>query len=438
MLIEFKVANFRSFHEEQTFSLVASKDKAHPDNLIDCGKFKLLKAAAVYGANASGKSNLIKAIRVMEQLVRSSATKLNVGDPIAGISPFRLHTQSRKSPSRFEVTLQNDETQYVYGFSATTERVHDEWLRVRRPGGRLSKWLERKLDPGSGKTRWEIKGPLKKDEKLLREKTRDNCLVLSRGAELNIGLLKSVFRWFREKVQIYDLSQAAFSLARETAKRAKSDDIFHARVSRMLQDADLGIVGIDVSEIPFSEMSAGIPEQLKVAVRDLAEELLVEKEPSGFKVSTRHESVDSAEMVSFSLERDESNGTQRYFALVGPILEVLEEGAVLVVDELECSMHPLLTRKLIELFQSPEMNKTGAQLVFATHDSSVMDSSLLRRDQVWLTEKNQSGATELFSLYDFDTKTRPRNTEAFEKNYLAGRYGGIPHFGPALEDLEIQ
>jgi AAA15 family ATPase/GTPase len=135
---------------------------------------------------------------------------------------------------------------------------------------------------------------------------------------------------------------------------------------------------------------------------------------------------------------DESNGTQRFFALAGPFLDALAKGTVVVVDELECSMHPLLTRKLIELFQSPEANKSGAQLIFATHDSTLMDPELFRRDQIWLVEKNRRGASELFSLYDFDTKDRPRNTEVFQRNYLAGRYGGVPKFGPTFEDLEFK
>jgi AAA15 family ATPase/GTPase len=138
------------------------------------------------------------------------------------------------------------------------------------------------------------------------------------------------------------------------------------------------------------------------------------------------------------MEQDESNGTQRFFALAGPFLDALDQGSVVVIDELDCSMHALLTRKLIELFQAATVNTRGAQLFFTTHDSNLMDPDLFRRDQIWLTEKDSRGASKLFSLYDFDTKERPRNTEAFERNYLAGRYGAIPRFGPIFEDLEIR
>ena len=154
-----------------------------------------------------------------------------------------------------------------------------------------------------------------------------------------------------------------------------------------------------------------------------------------FSVATEHLINGEEAPIPFSLEEDESQGTQRFFALAEPILSALSDGDLLVIDELDCSMHPLLTRKVIELFQSPEENTNGAQLVFATHDSSVMDPTLLRRDQIWLTEKRVNGATDLFSLYDFGADSRPRKDTAFERNYLAGRYGAVPSFGPFFEDL---
>ncbi len=135
---------------------------------------------------------------------------------------------------------------------------------------------------------------------------------------------------------------------------------------------------------------------------------------------------------------EESQGTQRFFALAGPILDALNDGVLLVIDELDCSLHPLLVEKIVELFNNKSSNKNGAQLIFTTHDSSVMRHEILRRDQIWITEKQSNGATELFSLYDFNNENRPRNNEAFERNYLSGRYGGVPSFGPILENSEIK
>jgi hypothetical protein len=205
----------------------------------------------------------------------------------------------------------------------------------------------------------------------------------------------------------------------ETLVKAKENEVFLDRAKELLRDADFGIHDIDFEY-----------HKLDVEPQEWARKPVL---PSVIKTLHR---VEGSDDIAFNMLADESLGTQRFFALTGPFLDVLEKGAVVVVDELECSMHPLMTRKLIELFQSPEQNKKGAQLIFATHDVSLMDPYLFRRDQIWLVEKRQSGASVLFSLYDFEPEERPRNTEAFRKNYLAGRYGGVPSFGAFFENLE--
>ena len=169
MLIEFRVANFRSFGEEQVFSLLASGDTEHSANVITRGKFRVLKAAAVYGANASGKSNLVKAIGVMETFVRTSATQMNIGDPIR-VDSFGLDRALADKPSLFETTMLVDGVRYTYGFTVTRERVHDEWL-IAYPKGRAQTWFERELDPATGETTWVFRWDLKKEQRLLQEKT---------------------------------------------------------------------------------------------------------------------------------------------------------------------------------------------------------------------------------------------------------------------------
>jgi len=441
MLIQFRVANFRSFNEEQTLSLVASKDTKHPGNLIQGDKFNLLKAAAVYGANASGKSNLIRAFGDMSWFIRVSATSMNQGDRIPVGNPFRLAPASAARPSVFEATFIANDIRYEYGFAATAQRVHEEWLNA-YPKGRRQRWFEREFDPETNKTSWVFREPLKKDQEILREKTRDNGLVLSRGAELNVGPLSDVFLWFREGMWVLDVSVPPFGLMQGTAKRVTDDAGFHQRVGRMMKHADFGIDGLSVAERPVfpKDLPQDAPEDFKRFVAALTELAHSEEEPAltQFSVQTTHHIPGSDAAQQFDMLRDESNGTQRFFALAGPVLDALDKGSVMVVDELECSMHPLLTRKLLELFQSPAANKNGAQLIFATHNSTLMDSELFRRDQIWLVEKNRSGASELCSLYDFDTQDRPRTTEALERNYLAGRYGGVPKFGSIFEDLELK
>lgn len=434
MIIEFKIGNFRSIRDEQVFSLVAGgsrKDQLHQDSLIGCGDFQLVKTAAIFGANASGKSNIVRGLQCMERFVSTSATQMNLGDPIPGIVPFRLDEQTCESPSLFEITLLLNGTHYAYGFAATAQRVQAEWISARQPGGKLTPWLSRRM--GAQGQEWETKGPLKKEESLLRERTRDNGLALSRGAELNIPALSELFLWFQNSLWIYDLSHPPIYLAEKTATHVREDAEFKARVSTLIKDADLGISSLDVVEESAFEIPRGASEDVTKVLDAL--KAAIGGDQKNHPVTTYHRINGTDKLIQFRLDQDESNGTQRFFAIAGPILEALDRGHALVLDEFECSMHPLLSRRLLELFQSPKANTKGAQLIVATHDSSLMSPSLLRRDQIWLTEKDQRGATQLFSLYDF--AGRPRSNTAFERNYFTGRFGAVPRFGPTFEDMEI-
>jgi AAA15 family ATPase/GTPase len=273
-----------------------------------------------------------------------------------------------------------------------------------------------------------MRGDLKEQASAAQKATRDNGLFLSQAAQMNVEFVKELFLWFRRHLASIDPSIPQIALVQLTAKRVSEDQSFRARVERLVRDADVGISSVAAKKetVPFDE----IPEAFRQLMPNSIDG--VER----YEVRTRHSVRGSEEPVEFSLEWDESSGTQRLFGIVGPMLGTLDKGTLLVVDELDSSMHPLLTRKLIELFQSNEANANGAQLLFATHDSSLMSPSLLRRDQIWLTEKSDKEATQLFSLCDVEGK--PRKREAFEKNYLAGRYGAVPSFGPALEDYEIK
>jgi uncharacterized protein len=429
MLIEFRVGNFRSFDEPQTFSLVASSDTRHPDNCIPFGKSQLLKSAAVFGANASGKSNLIKALGFMEQFVLYSATRMNVGDEIP-VVPFQLNPDSRGKASFFEAAFVVGEVRYQYGFTATRLRVQDEWL-IAYPKGRPQHLLERRFDLETGQTAWAFRGDLHKEGTLLKERTRDNGLVLSRGAELNIAPLTTVLLWFRQKMLALDLSTSPASLIDQTARRLKDDAPFRERVLRLIRHADLGISDLEVSENQLTSYSLTKPTWAGVGDVDLSDFSGI----PAYIIRSTHRSP-NGEAVRLNFLEAESNGTQRFFALVGPWLDALDQGALLVIDELDCSMHPTLTRKLVELFQTREANPKGAQLVFSTHDSTLMDLELFRRDQIWIVEKDRAGASRLSSLYDFEE--RPRNNEALQRRYLAGHYGGVPVFGPTFEDLELK
>lgn len=423
MLIEFRVTNFRSFREEQTLNLVAGSDPSHPQNLMESGNVRLVKAAGLYGANASGKSNLIKAIGCVCSCVSRPTPKPK--DLIRGIDPFRLDVKSRHQPSTFEVVYTIDDIRFEYGFSATTSQVCDEWLKAYPArASRGQTWLERQSRPGSEKVEWSFgKGRFRKSEReLLRRTTGANMLALSRAAELNSDALTQAFLWFREGIRVVDLSETRARLAEILMKhRMKADPSFHRLVEQMVKHADFGIEGLTVGETPW--------ERMPLSPGPAAEHHL--------EVLTTHRVDGSSDHESFQME-DESGGTQRFFALAGAVLDALDSGKALFVDELDCSMHPLLSRKVVEFFQSPAVNTKNAQLIFTTHDTTLLDPELFRRDQIWLVEKNQTGASELFSLYDFKTEERPRHTSAFQRQYLAGRFGAVPNFGPTFEDLELQ
>ncbi len=430
MLIEFRVGNYRSFHRPQSLSLVASGDRKLPQNLIERDKFSLLKAAVIYGANASGKSNFLRALAFMRSFIADSATAMNLGDRI-NVAPFRLDKACLHEPSLFEVNVLLGGVRYQYGFTATEERVQDEWLMA-FPRKKAQRWLERSFQPASGETEWAFRGPLRSAATLLRERTRPNGLVLSRGAELNVAALAELFGWFAGKIWPFDLSGDPAWLVQKTLGAMSDADWLRAGVMLLLRDADVGIQALRITE---ERLDTGrMPENLR---RNMPREMLQNLGSKQFyTASTIRHRPGGDEEVEFQLDRDESNGTQRLIALAGPWIDALHSAALILVDELECSMHPLLTRKLVELFQSPDANRKGAQLIFATQDSTLMDLSILRRDQIWVTEKNTSGASELYSLHDY--RRRPRNTEALQKNYLGGRYGGVPMLGAAFEDLRYE
>jgi hypothetical protein len=435
MLVEFRVSNFRSFKEEQTLSLVAGRDRARKQSLINTGKFNLLKAAAIYGANASGKSNLFKAFELMCGFIRNSASKMNQGDKITGAIPFRLSSGSESKPSRFVVVLLVAERLYEYGFAATEARVWEEWLSVASPAGTHKKtWFSRIYNEASNDYSWKFDGLSQADGQVLRERTRDNGLALSRGAEQNVKPLSELFLAFDKGTWFFSQSMIQGPLTHMTAEHMRKNEDLARRIVTLMKDADLGIQDVMVEDGPPPPPGA-IELLRKVVSKDVVDKV-ESGEIKSVSIKTCHRLGDTGQMVRFDMQEDESNGTQRFFALAGPLLEAMDQGTLIVVDEIDCSMHPLLTWKLVEYFQDSKINTKGAQIVFTTHDANLMSPYLLRRDQIWIVEKNREGATELCSLYDFNKKERPRGGESYMRNYLAGRYGGVPDFGPTFEDLE--
>jgi len=418
MLVEFRVKNFRSLRDEQVLSLVASKDKTLLDtHTLATGLSAaptLLRSAVIYGANASGKSNLIKALQYMRGVVTESATVIQPGQTFA-VQPFRLDATSASQPSEFEVTFLLDGVRYQYGFAMTAERIVSEHLLVYK-AFKPQRWFARSLDSKTGKDVYEFGPGLKGAKNLWEGATRPNSLFLSMAVQLNSEALRPVFDWFVNRLVVFNEQvrlnpQVSIQMLKEAEGRKE--------ICNFLSTADISITDIEVEtrKIPGQAINFDLVAG-KTEIR--AEEM----EEHQFRF---HHITEQGKAV-FDL-MDESDGTRNLLFLAGPVLDILRKGLTLVIDELDTSLHTLLVRELVRLFHRPEINTGGAQLIFTTHDTSLLDASdLFRRDQVWFVEKDRDQASALVSLSEFS----PRKNEALERGYLMGRYGGVPFFDEFL------
>jgi len=425
MIIEFRVKNHRCFRDEQVLSLVASPDKSLPDNVFEEIKFRLLRSAAIYGPNASGKSSLIEALGFMQDFVVNSA-RSQPGDPI-DVNPHRLDPASAQEPSLFELTFLFKGNRYQYGFTATRQRVLEEWLYW-YPMNKAREWFRREWDAKTEKPKYVFPSQnLKGRKQEIADEAGENRLFLSWAASRNHEQLLPIHEWFRTVLRELPSRD---QLRPVTAHMAVSDEEMRKAVVQMLRNADFGISDIQITEKKSDESRLGeLPQVKDLGEKERSEVIDAVKAEwdsnRRFVVNLTHRGLRDI-TSSFSLKQ-ESDGTQRFFSLIGPWIESFARGYTVFVDEIDASLHPMLTRKLIELFHDPQWNRNNGQLILTTHDVSLMDSSLFRRDQIWLTEKDADGAAHLYSLSDY--KKKPRKVEDWRKGYLAGRYGAVPILG---------
>ena len=418
MLIEFRVKNFRSLRDEQVLSLVASKDKTLQDTHTLTTGLKaapsLLRSAVVYGANASGKSNLVKALQYMRGVVAESATVIQPGQTYA-VQPFRLDAESAKEPTAFEATFILGDVRYQYGFSMTAQRIVSEHLLVYK-AFKPQRWFERHFDADIGKDVYDFGAGLKGPKNLWEGATRPNALFLSMAVQLNSEALRPVFDWFvNGLVIVNEQAQLTPQVSVQMLKEAEG----RKQICDLLTAADISIADIEVTtrKVP----GQAVHFDLVAGKTELRTEEMEEH-------SLRFSHVTAQGRAVFDL-MDESNGTRNLLFLAGPVMDLLRKGLTLVIDELDTSLHTLLLRELVRLFHRPEVNTGGAQLIFTTHDTSLLDApDLFRRDQVWFVEKDRHQASALVSLSEFS----PRKNEALERGYLMGRYGGVPFLSAAL------
>jgi len=418
MLIELNVANFRSFLDTQTFSLVKSRgEELAETNTFEAGgvnQFRLLRSAAVYGPNAGGKSNLLLALRTMERIVLESATSMQRGDKLP-VTPFRLSRETRDQPSEFEVSFLVDGVRYQYGFATTPDRVHEEWL-LAYPKGRAQRWFSRAWDAEAQQYDWDLGSNLTGEKQLWQKSTRGNALFLSTAVQLNSEQLQPVFDWFKSTLRVSNVGGWGPSFS-----ALQCENNHKKEVMDFLRAADLNIDDVLVESKPFDREA--LPEDMPESLREVIAGDLEGKKV--INIRTVRKGADD-EPVVFDFE-EESDGTQQLFSFAGPWLDSLANGYVLFIDELHNSLHPSLVKFLVQLFHDPETNPHNAQLIFTTHETSILNQEVFRRDQIWFCEKNKHQATELFPLTDFSPRKGRENLEAA---YLSGRYGALPFVRP--------
>ncbi|MBP0014239.1 MAG: ATP-binding protein [Roseofilum sp. SBFL] len=427
MLIEFSVGNYRSFKEPVTFSMVAanlvSKNKPiNEDNSFSVDKnLKLLKSSAIYGANASGKSNLVKALGFMKWFIINSSKETQSTEKIK-VEPFRLSTETKTQPSLFELVFIMDGTKYRYGFEVTQDKVISEWLYY-VPNLRETKLFSRELDNIQQTKKYQNSG-LK--QFMLIQFTRSNALYLSVCSQFNIDLAEQILDWLSRKLNIVsglnDTEDMSYTLNCLEKKNINDD------IKELIKRLDLGISGIKIKERDFFPEFNILPDDIKEGLRNLMEEDHM-KEAKIVSVGTYHQVFDENGNLEFTeefnLNHHESEGTQKLFALAGRLIMALKESQVLMIDEFDARLHPLISLGIMELFNSKDNNPNNAQLIFITHDTHLLNHKKIRRDQIWFTEKNRYGATDLYSLAEY----KVRNDAGFESDYIKGRYGAIPYLG---------
>ncbi|MCG8488606.1 MAG: ATP-binding protein [Chromatiales bacterium] len=412
MLIEFRVKNFRSLRDEQVLTLVASKDKTLlSSNAQETGVKAapaLLRSTAIYGANASGKSNLVKALQYMRGVVAESATVIQPGQTY-NLQPFRLDRTSVTEPTEFEITFLVDGVRYQYGFSMTQARIVNEYLLVYK-AFKPQRWFERYLDEETDEEIYEFSASFKGSKSTWQQATRSNALFLSMAVQLNSEQLRPVFDWITKQLIVFN---EVTPLAPEFSIQMLQQPEGRKEICEFLKSADISIK--DISLVIRKIQGERMRVDLTSGKREIQPEEIEDRQLHFLHATDQGE-------ATFELS-DESGGTRNLLFTAGPVLDILRKGYTLIIDEIDTSLHTLLVQEMVRLFHNPKTNAAGAQLIFTTHDTSLLNApGLLRRDQIWFTEKDADQASNLTSLSEFS----PRKNEALERGYLTGRYGGIP------------
>lgn len=418
MLVQFRFNNYKCFKDETVFNVVASNYyREKMENLIQVPQYALLRTAAVYGANASGKTKLFQAFNFMREVVLTSADAQS-NNWQKSYAPFLLDTYSADQPSVFEVVFLMDDIQYRYGFELNGERIIAEWLFRKR--SKEIKVLEFDGGPSVYYNEKYINRKIinnLEDAKMFRA----NSLIISSLSLWNDALSLNILNWFRRN----NIISASLNTMAPRILTALELPKMKAKMIEFLRSADLGIFDVTPNEISIEDL----PDEIK---RMLPEDAINGPIVSGISIS--HKRYDKQHLpagyVKLSLEKDESYGTYRFLSLAGPIINALETGSVLWIDEIDNGLHYDLVRALVSLFQDEKINVHNAQLIINTHNISLIDDAdLFRRDQIFIVKKNRYGEANLIPVSDFSL----RESAKVGKLYREGRFGGVPY----LEKLGI-
>lgn len=427
MLLSFAVTNFRSIRERMELSLLKTGLKGLPSNYFKTAyKKHLLKSAVIYGPNASGKSGFLWAMNALEFLVINSSG-FKPDESIAPYEPHRLEKNFSLKPVAFEISFISNGLQYDYAISFKNDKIETEELSYYPTNSKtllFSRVLGRDIKFGD-----YYKGPKKTLEKLLLP----NQLFLSKAAENNAEALLDAYRFFTKGLMVYPIMEDYHEnkLARFYAKKLAEDkgSTFSKQFNSLICALDTGIMSVSVEEVDWNDYKfpGNMPEEFKKRFQD----------DYKYDIKTQHPLFDGTKNIGFEQfdVADESAGTKSLFAIGGVILETLQKGRVLVVDEFEKNLHPSITQFLIQLFHNPLINTLNAQLIFATHDITQMANDRFRRDQVWFSEKNEYGATSLFRCSDIPGI---RLGTPLDKWYASGRFGATPIIDDVQFLIEMQ
>lgn len=410
MLLQFNVTNGLSFKEEAILDLVAGKDSSHRDKLISVGKQSVVPTIAIYGANAAGKSNLVKALTTAIMFVRNSAG-MQINAP-TGMMPFMMDEEGRTGKTRFDFIFVYENTKYEYGFVADQRKVYEEYLYEYK-SAKPSLIFERE-----NVNKYRYTTPLKRIMKPFEKRNTDNKLFLATATAWNCKETEKPYRWFADMIDTYNGESVQAAMV--DALDAEDKEEIRGFAKKYLKAADFNI-----SDYSFS-IKAGLPEDLILPPGVTLDENVISN-MKRWELTMVHslekDGVRSNVEMPFQFE---SSGTQLFFAYCPAIYRALRDGKTVVIDEIDNGLHPMLVRSLVNLFNDHDTNPKGAQLIFNTHDVELLDLDLLRRDQIFFVEKNNNtGESELYALSDFS----PRKSDKIRKGYLLGRYGAIPNVG---------